>query len=393
VASIRRRETNAGEARYDVRLRMGDRVVTRTFKRRQDAERWATLTEADRALGGAVDPRAGAVHLEAYVRRWLGARELAPRTRELYLHLLGSHIAPVFAGVSLTRLTPEAVRLWHSELTRRDGSMQAAKAYRLLRAVLNTAVADGLLVRNPCRIPGAGQERSPERPLVTPEQVLALADAIDARYRALVLLAGAGGLRLGELLGLRRHHIDLDNGTVRIDEQATHLMTGERIVGPPKSAAGKRTVALPELVIQALVEHLSHYTAPDRDAPVFTEPSGRPLGKAALYRSWRSARSAAAVEHVTIHDLRHASATLAAWTGASTKELMARLGHASPRAALRYQHAATSRDREIAHRLDAVFAAARSDPPSSTAGARDGRAMESDIHEIEGDDQGADLGL
>ena len=55
-------------------------------------------------------------------------------------------------------------------------------------------------------------------------------------------------------------------------------------------------------------------------------------------------------EHVRIHDPPQASATVAAWTGA--EELMARLGHSSPRAALRYQHAATSRDREIAARLD-----------------------------------------
>src|SRR5439155_13755276 len=201
--------------------------------------------EADRALGGAVDPRAGAVPLGDYLRGWLGSRELAPRTRELYGHLYERLIAPTFESTALSRITPEAVRLWHADLTKRSGALQAAKGYRLLRAVLNTAVADALIVRNPCRIPGAGQERTPERALVAPEQVLALADAIEPRYRALVLLAGTGGLRLGELLAVRRQHIDLVASTVRVEEQATHLMTGERITGPPKSAAGKRPVALP----------------------------------------------------------------------------------------------------------------------------------------------------
>ncbi len=156
MASIRRRVTATGAARYDVRLRIGNRVVTRTFKRRQDAERWAALTEADRALGGAVDPRAGAVLLGEYTTRWIQSRELAPRTRELYRHLYDRLIAPTFGRASLTRITTEAVRLWNSDLSRRGGALQAAKAYRLLRAVLNTAVDDGLLVRNPCRIPGAG---------------------------------------------------------------------------------------------------------------------------------------------------------------------------------------------------------------------------------------------
>ncbi len=72
---------------------------------------------------------------------------------------------------------------------------------------------------------------------------------------------------------------------------------------------------------------------------------------------------------------------------------MARLGHASPRAALRYQHAAESRDREIAARLDEVFAAVRNPPPSSIAVPRDGRAMESDMQEVQINEEGVDLDL
>ncbi|MCU1428668.1 MAG: site-specific integrase [Actinomycetia bacterium] len=382
MASITRRMTNNDEVRYDVRLRVGQRVVTRTFQRKQDAERWASIAEADRARGAAVDPRAGAVAFDEYFDRWVRARELAPRTRELYRHLFARHLRDEFGSLALTRIAPEAVRLWHSALTRRAGAMQAAKAYRLLRAVLNTAVADDLLVRNPCRLPGAGQERSPERSLVTPQQVLALADAIDERYRALVLLAATGGLRLGELLGLRRSHVDLRAATVRVEEQATQMMSGERLIGPPKSAAGKRTISLPAIAVEALSSHVERFVQTDDEAYVFTAPGGAPLDKATLYRSWRVARTEVGLDHVTLHDLRHAGATLAAWTGASTKELMARLGHASPRAALRYQHAASSRDQEIARRLDAVF-----------ADARDGRAMETNGTSAQIEDQGLDLAL
>ena len=339
-------------------------------------------------------PRSSATfHFGAYVKPWLSSRELAPRTRELYGHLNKRLLAPTFATTPLTRITSEAVRLWHSDLTSRAGALQAAKGYRLLRAVLNTAIADGLLLRNPCHIVGGGQERTPERPLVTPAQVLALAEAIEPRYRALVLLAGTGGLRLGELLGLRRNNVDTATAIVRIEEQATHLMSGERIVGPPKSAAGKRTVVLPAITIEALNAHLDQFVSGADDALVFTNPSGRPLHKDALYKAWRPARAAVGLEHATIHDLRHAGATLAAWTGASTKELMARLGHASPIAALRYQHAAESRDREIAARLDDVFAAVRNPPPSSIAVPRDGRVVESDIEEAQVNEEGVDLGL
>src|SRR5205814_3618185 len=124
------------------------------------------------------------------------------------------------------------------------------------------------------------------------------------------------------------------------------------------------------------------FTGVEEDALVFADRHGAPLHKNDVYKAWRPARAAVGLEHVTVHDLRHAGATLATWTGASTKELMARLGHASPRAALRYQHAAATRDREIARRLDDVFRAAR-----------DGRAMEQETCEAEPGENELDLGL
>ncbi|MCU1426081.1 MAG: Integrase, Lambda phage type [Actinomycetia bacterium] len=382
MASINRRVTAAGEARYDVRVRVGGRVATKTFKRRQDADRWARLFEADRVLGAAVDPRAGAERLEQYAARWLKGRDLRPRTTELYADLLARYIFPSLGSLALTKLAPEAIRLWYSDLSRRVSPLQAAKSYRLLRSVLNTAVDDGLLIRNPCRIAGAGQERSAERPLVTPEQVLALADVIEPRYRALVVLAATGGLRLGELLALRRGDVDLAQGSVQISVQAVQLRDGTRLTTPPKTHAGIRAVALPTIATDALAEHVERFVAPSPSALLFTGPGGGPLRRATLYKSFWRARQDVGLPDATIHDLRHAGATLAAWTGASTKELMARLGHASPRAALRYQHAAATRDVEIARRLDLVFSAAR-----------EARAMEPDAYEAHADENLPDLGL
>lgn len=357
MASISRRTIASGEARFDVRLRVGDRVQTKTFRRRSDAERWARQQETRRDLGELVDPRAGAVTLGEYAERWLPTRDLRPRTRQLYEHLLARRIAPAFGMTPINRLTTEAIRTWHAQATRDVSLLQAAKAYRLLRAVLNTAVADGLLARNPCCIPGAGQERSPERPLVGPPDVMLLADAIESRYRALVLLAAVGGLRVEELLGLQRRHVDLSEATVRVEQQAIELFDGTRIITQPKTAAGRRTVAVPALVVQALELHLGWFTGLEADAWVFVGQSGNPTRRIALQRSWTAAREATGMTHITLHDLRHAGATIAAWTGASTKELMARLGHSTPRAALRYQHAARHRDREIAERLGELFQA------------------------------------
>jgi integrase len=93
-----------------------------------------------------------------------------------------------------------------------------AKAYRLLRAILNTAVRDKRLSENPSQIRGADQESSPERPVLSVPEIYRLADAIEPRYRALVLLATFGNLRWGELAGLRRRNLDLDSRCVRVTE-------------------------------------------------------------------------------------------------------------------------------------------------------------------------------
>ncbi|MGQ0825116.1 MAG: tyrosine-type recombinase/integrase [Actinomycetota bacterium] len=282
MASIRRRETARGGARYDVRVRLGERVLTRTFQRRVDGERWARLMEADRVRGDAVDPRAGEVLLEDYATRWMASRRLAPRTRELYGDLHTRLIAPVLGRVALGRITPEQVRIWHHDLGERVSDIQAAKAYRLLRAVLNTAVDDGLIARNPCRIPGAGHERSPERPLVPPDTALALVDAIEPRYRALVLLAATGGLRLGELLALRRCDLALDAGTVRVDEQLVQLRDGTQLRGGPKTAAGRRVVTIPTVTVDVLRDHLDLHAEQGNDGLVFCNPDGGPLRRATL---------------------------------------------------------------------------------------------------------------
>jgi integrase len=189
--------------------------------------------------------------------------------------------------------------------------------------------------------------------------VLDLADAIELRYRALVLVAGFGGLRLGELLALRRRDVDPLHGSVSVEVQAVELHDGSRLVTAPKTHAGLRTVRLPTAVMAALSEHLMLYASPEPDALVFTGPFGGPLRRATFYKAWDKARRAVGWPVLHLHDLRHAAGTLAAQTGATQRELMARLGHASPAAAQRYQHAAARRDGEIAERLDAVVREAR----------------------------------
>jgi integrase len=164
------------------------------------------------------------------------------------------------------------VRRWFSAISKDGlGAATAAKSYRLLRTIMGRAVTEGLIARNPVNVERAGKENAAERPTLTIAQVYALADAVGPRFRPLVVLAAFSGLRLGELRGLRQGNLDLAGRTVRVVEQ---IQEGGQWVGrnvtAPKTAAGLRTVAIPEAVIAELEAHLT--TVEYRGADDFVFP-------------------------------------------------------------------------------------------------------------------------
>lgn len=231
-----------------------------------------------------VDPKAGEILVESYAATWIEERPgLRPRTVRLCGYLLRAHVTPYFQGITIGAVTLARVRRWRKALLDSGVSpVTTAKAYRFLRAVLNTAVEDELIRHNPCRVKGAGKEDSPERSILTIAQVYALADAIEPRYRALVLLASFPSLRWAELAALRPADIDLDARTVRVIRQIDYLPGGGHSFGPPKSRAGRRVVPFPALIEPDLREHLD---ALDESAElVFTSPEGAPMRHSNFYR-------------------------------------------------------------------------------------------------------------
>jgi integrase len=182
-------------------------------------------------------------------------------------------------------------------------------------------------------------------------EVYQLVDAITARYRALVLLATFGNMRWGELAGLRRRNLDLDDRSVRITETVYEF--GQLVQGTPKSRASVRKIPLPELIIADLRTHLYRYAAPGPDGSVFVGVKGGQLRRSNFSKTWASALAKAGLPaEVHVHDLRHTGNTFAAETGASLAELMNRMGHSSTRAAQVYLHAREERGQQIAATLD-----------------------------------------
>jgi len=352
-----------------------DRPAPETFASKTDAEVWLTLKEAEIRNGDWINPDDGKVSLAEYARIWIDERPgLRPKTVELYRYLLRKHLAQVLGPVPIADIQPGHVRRWRKTLLD-DGvsTITTAKAYRLLKAILNTALDDGVIRRNPCRIKGAGREKSPERPTLTIAQAYALAEAIGQRYRALVLLAMFSSLRWGELGALRRCDIDLAARTVRVSRQLAEARGGGFAFGPPKSEAGTRVVTIPEVIIPVVRWHLSCFAQPGDDGLVFTSLRGRPLRHSHFrQREWLPALEAAGLADFHFHDLRHSGNTLAASAGATLRELMDRMGHDSERAAMIYLHGSDARQHEIADSLSRLAREQlhRSSKPSGSQASR-----------------------
>jgi integrase len=348
VAQIVKRTTAAGKTKYDVRTRIAGRVVTKTFERRKDADAYATTVEVDKLRGVAIDPRRSQVALRDYANEWLEQRhDLAERTEELYRWLLDRHILPRYGTTSLAAITPSSVRTWNHRIAVKHPTT-AAKAYRLLSTIMKTAVADEVISRNPCQVKGASAEKAPERPVASIAEVQALADAMPDELRIAVLMAAWCQLRKAELMGLRRQDVDLLHGKVSISLTRTTRMDGSVVEKAPKSNAGKRTVTVPPNVLPLLAAHMADHVGPEREALVI------PVASRKLDTAWNAARREIGLPELRIHDLRHSGLTWSAATGASIAELMRRAGHASPAAAMRYQHATEDRDVALAAALAAL---------------------------------------
>ena len=303
----------------------------------------------------------------------------------------------------------------------------AAKTYRLLRAIMTTAVEeDKILPRNPCRVRGAGEEHAEERPVLTVDQVFDLAELVgrrpagnirklpggyrlrvrrngamrtvpevygtraeaermlwtmasdgradfdhDERFRAMVLLATFASLRWGEITALTRSDLDLMAGTVRVRAAFTQRRSnGSAIVlGPPKSRAGRRIVGVPSRSFR-----LWNSTWPSSSGRNWARwcspaPTGAPIRRSNFGKTsgWTHAVASIGAEGLHFHDLRHTGNTFAAAGGAGIKDLMARMGHDSERAAMIYQHQARGADKTITNNIDAHVEAERRKPDDDGA--------------------------
>lgn len=351
--TVRKLPSGRYQARYWDDTTGKQRSAPDTFPSKQEASRWLALLESGRVNAEVVASKKSSDRLDDYGARWIEARPIRPRTAELYRLQLRLHIAPYLGETKVAKLQPVHIREWYASLSRDSGlhPTSVAKVYRLLRSILNTAVEDGLLDANPCRIQNGGREQSKERPIPTIEQVKAIADAMPGHLAATVWIAALAGLRKGEILGLAARHVDLEAGTITIERSLQEITGHGAQMVEPKTQTSNRIVAMPPPLVLVVERHLAEWVKPEADVLLFTNSHGRPIRATVWSSAWRRMRFETGYSDVRLHDLRHLAGTLTAQAGATLKEIMNRLGHSTTAAAMRYQHVADGRPQVIAQRI------------------------------------------
>jgi integrase len=352
--SVRKLPSGRWQARYTGPDKLAH-AAPLTFDTKGDAEVWLSTVRSDivRGLWRPADADAAPITFSEYAHSWLADRILKPRTRVHYAAIIDNRLIPAFGLMPLASITPAAVGRWHT-LTGNAKPTMRAHSYALLRTILASAVSDQLIAVNPCHLRGAGNSKRVHK--VKPASIAELETIVGAmpgHLRMLVLLSAWCALRYGEVVELRRSDVDTKLGILHVRRAAVRA-DGKVIVGTPKSAASVRDVAVPPHLLPALKAHLKDHAQFGKDGLVFPSRSGSHLAPSTLYESFYRARAVAGREDLRVHDLRHTGATLAAATGATLSELMSRLGHSTPAAALLYQHTAAGRDMQIAKALSVM---------------------------------------
>jgi len=361
MASITKRPDGRWRARY--RDEAG-KEHAKHFDRRVDGQRWLDEVTAAVVTGQYVDPRAARITFKEYAEPWRQAQVHRPSSAAHVETMLRRHAYPAFGERQLGTIRTGEVQSWVKKLsTGSDEQRGLAPAtvsvmHGLVAAIFKAAVRDRKLPSSPCEgIKLPKQEPRQVVPLAT-WAVRSLAKAVPPRYSGLITLAAGTGLRQGEAFGLTLDRVDFLRRTLSVDRQLILLPGQEPRHGPPKTRASYRVLPLPQVVVEALAEHLREFPATSSGL-IFSTETGAALSRTRFSASsWRPAIKRAGLEGAVFHDLRHYYASLLIRAGESVKVVQARLGHATAAETLdTYSHLWPDSEDRTREAIDAVLGA------------------------------------
>jgi integrase len=344
MASIQKRTRN-GATTYRVQYRDPSGAMRgKVFARLVDAKRFKTETEYAKEHNTWTDPRAGRTTLRGHGDAYLAAQTFDETTREAVALRLRLHVYPHLGDYQLAALRPSVVQAWARLLHQQLAPSYVRVVFANLSAILQAAVDDGIIGRNPCRA-GSVKPPAPDRRKVLPwpgERVAAVAAALPGRYQAIMAAVAGLGLRQGECFGLAVDDVDFLRGVVHVRRQVR--IVGNRLTFAPPKTGKTRDVPLPESVALRLAAHLEAWPAVVVTLP-WREPAGRPetarlafttRERTALARTyfnrhvWKPALEAAGVPATRdngMHAVRHYYASALLEDGVSVRAVAEYLGH------------------------------------------------------------------
>lgn len=295
---------------------------------------------------------------EQWFNQWIEQviREgFSPNTTRSYKSAINNHILPRYADMKLTELTPELFETLWRDLKKTKAPKTASNILVAASTCLGWAVKEGYIETNPVQVEGIfGRQRSIRKPVIlTAKQLNRLISRIRPDLQAAFVFLSWCALRPGEVPPLLREDIDLKGETVTVNKAVKREDTGRIVVGPPKSEASHRTVAIPSAQMHIVADHLNNYTPASPESLVFFQPRSPYsfVSDDTLRRQLSAATKKAGLPTMQVYDLRRTGLTLYGQAGATIADLMARAGHTDAETVMIYQKATARRDKELSNRM------------------------------------------
>jgi len=339
--------------------------VSKYFKSQSECREWLRKirTQVDDGLTFAM----AQTSVNVFLTEWLILNETSvrPKTSDQYRQIVRQHIVPDLGMIKLKDLNPRQIQALYSRKMESGTSARTViLIHAVLRRALNHALKLGMIGRNPALAVIRPKFKRKEMKTLSDSQVRTLLSFADGdRFEVLFWLAVTTGLRQGELLGLKWSDVDWTGRQLRIQRQLQRLRGGLAF-SEPKSAAGRRVIALGVTTIEKLRKHQSLQVSDIKAAGkfwkehdmIFPSSTGTPMDPSNLYHNFKKLLITAGLPDVRFHDLRHTAATLMLQQGVHPKVVQERLGHSDISMTLNtYSHVLPGMQDEAAGKLDELL--------------------------------------